>query len=397
MKTSKPHQQRLWCTALLVSGVLHASLSLAKETPRPIRSERFLEIESISLWEDSAPGARGDSPADVPSVTVLRPFFNRINGSAVIVAPGGAYVGLASNLEGRQVADWFTARGVTAFVLNYRLGKRYPFPVALTDAQRAIRFVRANARRWGISTDKIGMIGFSAGGHLTAMAGTSFLGANEKAQDLIDRVSDRPDFMVLGYPAIAFLEVLPNGSSAYCELTKIPACDPKVFSRYVPDKLVRADTPPTFLYHTSEDELSAENSVRFYRALLAKKVPVELHIFGRGPHGSGLGNGDPQLDQWPTLLEGWLRREGFLGRPLAPIFPAAVDEGPLSLKSSIGRLLDNRQASALLERFVGPQLIGDPDIERIRAYPAGVLLEMDFKISDEKLAALDSALRALPH
>ena len=280
-----------------------------------ISTESFLNLQTLRLWPAGAPGAKGDAPDDVPSITVFTPEERHVNGTAIIVAPGGAYAFLASNLEGRQVADWFTAHRVTAFVLKYRLGSRYPFPIALTDAQRAIRFVRANATRWHVSPDRIGMIGFSAGGHLTAMAGTSYTVPNQNAVDPVEHFSERPDFMILGYPAIAWMEPQSNGESPYCQATRIPNCDPQIYARFAPDTLVRSDTPPTFLYHTSEDELVAENSIRFYRALRAKGVPAEMHIFGRGPHGTGLGSGDPSLDLWPTLLEAWLRQEGFLPRP----------------------------------------------------------------------------------
>lgn len=382
-------------TAVLAACGVWIPMLLSPAHAGPVTTERFLSVETVRLWPGSAPGAKGDAPADIPSVTVFEPHFGRVNGTAVIVAPGGGYTALASNLEGRQVADWFAARGVTAFVLNYRLGARYPFPTALIDAQRAIRFIRANAKHWNLSS-KVGMIGFSAGGHLTAMAGTSFTPPNASAADPVDRFSDRPDFLVLGYPAIAFMEPLADGSSTYCKFVAMPDCDPREYARFVPDTLVRADTPPAFLYHTSEDELTAENSVRFYRALRAKGVPAELHIFGKGPHGTGLGDGDPQLDIWPMLLEGWLRQQDFLPRSAKPAYPIAADDGPLSLQASFGRLLHDPRARALLEKHIGRDILAHPGVEQVSAVPAEKILAMFLSITDEQMRALDRALRALP-
>jgi acetyl esterase/lipase len=377
---------------LAASGI---SRSAAELPQIPSGIDRFLGIENLPLWPRAAPDARGTAPADIPSLTLMRPSFDRINGTAVIVAPGGAYAGLAFNLEGRQVADWFTARGVTAFVLSYRLGKQYPYPIPLNDAQRAIRFVRANAARWGVSADKIGMIGFSAGGHLTAMAGTAFHAANDTAGDPIDRASDRPDFVVLGYPALDAFEIGADGTSAYCRWTQIPNCDAKAYSQYVPYKLVRADSSPAFLYHTTEDNTSPLNSVRFYQALIESKIPAELHIFGRGAHGSGLGNGDPNLDHWPMLLEGWLRKEGFLDLPSKTLVPTAKEDETLSLQASVGAVLANPRAAALVKKVTGRDFPNDSYRKVLDTLSLALVLVNDFNITDQQLKDLDKALRSL--
>ena len=160
----------------------------------------FLNIQTIRLWPGDAPQARGNSCDDIPTLTILSPRTGTANGSAVIVLPGGAYRGLAADLEGREVADWFTARGFQAFILSYRLTSHgYVLPVPLLDARRAVQLVRARARDYQIDPNRIVMIGFSAGGHLTALAGTQPIPGNPEADDPIERVSSRPDYMVLGY------------------------------------------------------------------------------------------------------------------------------------------------------------------------------------------------------
>ena len=284
-------------------------------TVRGMQAEdRFLGTATFRLWESGAPGARGEAEADIPTLTLFRPHARTGNGTAVIIAPGGAYLGLAANLEGRQVADWFTARGVTAFVLKYRLGKDYLYPTPLTDAQRAIRLVRSRAAEFGIAPDRVGMMGFSAGGHLTAAAGTVFDAGKADSPDPVDRASNRPDFLVLGYPWLnAMNKMGPGDVISYCSVLKIEPERCLPFEQYSPDRHVSALTPPTFIYHTTDDELvPVGGSVAFYTKLMTAGVPVEMHLFAKGRHGSGLGLGDPALDNWPMLLEAWMRARGLL-------------------------------------------------------------------------------------
>ncbi len=258
-------------------------------------------------------GALGKEQADVPTITLFRPWPASNNGTAVIIAPGGGYMGLAANHEGWQVADWFTSRGVTAFALKYRLGQKYLYPIPLTDAQRAIRLVRARAKEFGIVPDRIGMMGFSAGGHLTAATGTMFDTGKADAADAVERASSRPDFIILGYAWLNAMKPEQQGVPGYCGLMKVAPEKCKSFEQYSPDSRVSAQTPPTFLYHTTDDELApVDASVTFYRTLRAAGVPAEMHIFAKGKHGSGLGLGDAALDLWPTLLEAWLRGLGLL-------------------------------------------------------------------------------------
>jgi acetyl esterase/lipase len=269
------------------------------------------EPETILLWPNGAPGALGSDDADRPTITVYR--ARQANATGIVVAPGGGYTNLAMNHEGRQVANLLNAMGVTAFVLKYRLGPRYRHPIELGDAQRAIRLVRARAQDFGIAADRIGMLGFSAGGHLTATAGTLFEAGKSDAPDAVDRVSSRPDFLVLGYPVISFDPAISHSGSVRNLLGDSP--DPKLIERLSADLQVTAATPPTFLFHTNADTgVVPENSVRFYLALRKAKVPAEMHIFENGPHGVGLALGDPALSAWPQLLAAWLRGRGLLNR-----------------------------------------------------------------------------------
>jgi acetyl esterase/lipase len=273
-----------------------------------------LGISTLQLWPSGAPQVESTPPADLPTLTVFVPQKGKGTGSAVIVAPGGAYLGLASNLEGRQVADWFTSQGMTAFVLKYRLGAKYLYPIPLQDAQRAVRLVRSLAGTYGFLPDRIGFVGFSAGGHLAAATGTLFDAGKPDDGDPLERLSSRPDFLVLGYPWLNAMQ--PSGNYiTYCSLIKtIPPESCKLDEqKYTPSLHVTAQTPTTFIYSTSDDRtVPISASVNFYNALIAAGVPAEMHIFRHGEHGSGMGAGSAALDQWPALLGQWLRDQGLL-------------------------------------------------------------------------------------
>ncbi len=277
----------------------------AAQTPQPTKPKPA-EPQTILLWPDAAPGAQGDTEADKPSLTVYHATSRQPNLTGIIVAPGSWYTNLAMNHEGRQVANLLNAAGITAFVLKYRLGPRYRHPVEIGDAQRAIRLVRARASEFGVAPDRIGMLGFSAGGHLTATAGTRFDAGKADSPDPIERVSSRPDFLVLAYPVISFDPAIAHSGSVRNLLGDNP--DEKLREELSADRHVTAQTPPTFLFHTDGDTgVVPENSIRFYLALRRAKVPAELHIFEKGPHGVGLALSDPALAAWPTLLLTWLR------------------------------------------------------------------------------------------
>ena len=268
----------------------------------------------IPLWPNGTPGALGDTDADKPEMTFYR---SGRSGTAVIIAPGGAYRALSMDAEGRQEAYYFNAMGVSAFVLRYRLTP-YHHPAELDDAQRAIRIVRSRAREFGIQPDRIGMMGFSAGGHLAATAGTHYDAGKPDDADAVERVSSRPDFLILCYPVISFQKsiagenVLGNyGGSGRNLLGENP--DQKALDDLSDELHVTEQTPPTFLYHTSNDSgVAVQNSVAFYLALRKAHVPAEIHLYESGPHGSGMGMLYPALGTWPTLLTNWMQQRGLL-------------------------------------------------------------------------------------
>jgi acetyl esterase/lipase len=266
----------------------------------------------IPLWSGAAPGALGDAPEDAPHITPYIPERADAGGTAVVVCPGGGYRNLSMEKEGSKVAEFLNGLGVAAFVLQYRLGPRYRHPVPLGDARRALRYVRAHAADFAIARDRLGLMGFSAGGHLTATVATHVDRGDAGAADPIDRESARPDFAILAYPVITLAESwLHRGSR-----TMLLAPDqqhPDILNDLSNERQVTADTPPTFLFHTDADTgVPAENSVMFYLALRRAKVPAELHVYEPGAHGIGLGGTDPALVTWPDRLAGWLRTRKLL-------------------------------------------------------------------------------------
>jgi acetyl esterase/lipase len=262
------------------------------------------------LWPEGAPSAQGTEDVDKPTLAAYVVPAGRGTGTAVIVCPGGGYQGLSMDKEGDQIAKWLNSLGVTSFVLKYRLGPKYHHPVELGDAQRAIRTVRSKASEYRLLPDRIGIMGFSAGGHLASTAGTHFDAGNTGAADPIDRLSSRPDFLVLCYPVISFISNAHQGSRR--NLIGENA-DPKLLENLSNELQVTAQTPPTFLFHTTTDAtVPVENSVMFYSALRKAGVPAELHIYERGPHGVGLAQNDEALSSWPARLADWLRVRGLL-------------------------------------------------------------------------------------
>jgi acetyl esterase/lipase len=296
---------------LLLGGA--ASQAQKEPCANPGQDNAFLGIRTIRLWPGDAPEAKGKRCEDIPALSIFEPQSGHENGSAVVILPGGAYAHLAANLEGRQVADWFTARGFRAFVLSYRLSSNgYLLPVPLLDARRAIQTVRARSRDYFIAPNRIVLIGFSAGGHLAALASTQALPGKADSDDPVERVSSRPDYLVLGYPGIGAISTNTSHLS-YCKLFNVMDRCESLRTAYSPDLFVTQDTPPTFLFHTANDAtVPVEQGMRFYEALIKAGVPAEAHIFANGPHGVGLGKGDAALDQWPNLLEIWLRAQGLL-------------------------------------------------------------------------------------
>ncbi len=275
----------------------------------------------VPLWEGKAPHAVGDTSTDRPHVTVYRAPVDKANGTAVVICPGGGYGFLADDHEGKQVAEFMSGLGVTAFVLKYRIvqkdrpGPLHPAP--LEDAQRALRHVRHRASEYGVNPNRVGIMGFSAGGHLASSAATHFDKGGLKNNDDVEKQSCRPDFAVLAYPVISMETGVTHGGSRNNLLGANP--DAKLIELMSNDKQVTKDTPPTFIFHTSEDKsVLPENAVRFYAACKAAGVPCELHIYEKGRHGVGLGRdpkwtgGEPSVATWPDRLADWMRSRGLL-------------------------------------------------------------------------------------
>lgn len=264
------------------------------------------------LWPKGAPGAVGDEPADRPKLTPYLVAADKANGAAVVVFPGGGYRTLASDHEGRKVALRLNEAGIAAFVVQYRVGPRYRHPAPLQDAQRAIRLVRALAAEFRIDPRRVGILGFSAGGHLCSTAGTHFDAGRPDADDPVERHGSRPDWLILGYPVISFTEPFSHKGSR--EMLLGPDPDPALLRSLSNETQVTKDTPPTFLVHTDEDTgVPPENSVAFYEALRRAGVPAEMHIFTKGAHGLGLGPVDSGLHAWADLCITWMKAMGFLG------------------------------------------------------------------------------------
>jgi len=291
-------------------GSLLAVLTLAGSTfaaaPKPAAGPK-----ELLLWPKGAPGAKGQTARDKPTLTVWPAPADKANGAAVVICPGGGYGHLAVGHEGRDVAKWLNSFGVAAFMLKYRLGPKYRHPAPLQDAQRAIRMVRASAEQWKVDPARVGILGFSAGGHLASTAGTHFDAGNVAAEDPVDRQGCRPDFMVLVYPVISFTtQHTHRGSRRNLLGDKPPA---KLVESLSNEKQVTPKTPPTFLIHAGGDRgVPAENSVLFYMAMRKAKVPGELHIYEKGGHGFGLAPRDPVLSTWPDRCRQWMQARGLL-------------------------------------------------------------------------------------
>lgn len=263
----------------------------------------------IILWPEGAPGAAGKLPEDIPTITPFLPAKEKVTGAAVIVLPGGGYGHLSDVKEGSAVAEWLNGFGVTVFVLKYRLGPRYHQPAPLLDAARAMRIVRSRAKEWNIDPGRIGILGFSAGGHLASTLGTHFDSGKADAADPIERVSSRPDLMILIYPVISMGEFTHAGSKKNL-LSENPTAE--LVKLYSNELQVTRDTPPSFLVHTTADPaVPVENSLMFAAALRKAGVPFEFHIYERGPHGFGLAPADPILSTWPDRCADWLRLHNF--------------------------------------------------------------------------------------
>lgn len=270
------------------------------------------------LWPEGAPAATGSAETDIPALLAFPAPPESANGCAVVVCPGGGYGGLAMDHEGHQIAAWLNERGISAWILRYRLGsKGYHHPVQKGDVLRAVRTVRFHAAQNGVDPLRIGVWGFSAGGHLASTAATHFDAGTPDAADPIDRVSSRPDFAVLCYPVITMDEKFTHKGSRRNLFGQDRYDDASLVELLSNENRVTSNTPPTFLFHTTEDQaVPVENAVRFFSALRASGVAAsELHIYQKGRHGVGLAQSDPVLATWPGRLHDWLRVNGFLNKP----------------------------------------------------------------------------------
>ncbi len=285
----------------------------------------------VVLWPGGAPGALGDKDADIPKLYCypLREFERergertgvreertepRGERSAVIVMPGGAYRTLVMEKEGAAAARWLNDHGVEAFVLAYRLGPKYHFPAPMLDGARAIRYVRSHAAELGISADKVGVWGFSAGGHLAGYLASVNDSGNPQATDPEERVSDRPDFAILSYARLSMDASIPRPTNLDALIGEHPTA--AMISEISIDRRVTRSTSPSFIFSTSEDQqVNSLNATAYYDALKRAGVPAELHIFERGPHGVGLGQGFkyvPSLSVLETLVENWMVMHGWM-------------------------------------------------------------------------------------
>jgi acetyl esterase/lipase len=271
------------------------------------------ESKEMLLWEKGTPGAVGNEAADKPTLTISLPPSVQANGAAVVICPGGGYGFLAVDHEGKQIAQWLNSVGVAAFMLKYRIAPRYRHPAPMLDAQRAVRVVRARAKEWNVDPKRVGIWGFSAGGHLASTVATHFDSGKPNSDDPTERVSCRPDFAILAYPVVTFYPPYAHVGSRNNLLGKDP--DPQLVENLSNDKQVTAQTPPTFLFHTNADAgVVPENSILFYMALRKAGVPAELHIYEKGAHGVGLAQNDPVLSSWAERLKAWMKSRGLLNK-----------------------------------------------------------------------------------
>ena len=284
---------------IIVAIFFGTSVPLGVEAKQPQRE---------LLWPSGAPAAQGDDPkTDQPAITIYSAPEKTNTGTAIVVCPGGGYGHLAMGHEGHEIAKWLNSIGITGVILEYRMSTGgYQHPVPLMDAQRAIRTVRARAKELNVDPTHIGIMGFSAGGHLASTAGTHFDLGEPNATDPVETISCKPDFMILCYPVIAFGESFTHTGSQRNLIGNEPAR--KLIESLSNEKQVTSDTPPTFLFHTDEDKVvPAENSAVFYLALRKARVPAELHIYRQGRHGVGLARNVPGTSHWPMDCENWLR------------------------------------------------------------------------------------------
>ena len=302
MSVTKQWSRWILRLAMAQASFLGFGMAMAQDTPVP--------RDPIPLWPDGPPGVAKEAPGLRPTLTVYMPPTEKATGAAVVICPGGGYGGHA-NHEGKPIADWLNSLGVAGIVLKYRLAPDSHHPAMLQDAARAIRTVRANAKAWKIDPKRVGVLGFSAGGHLASTIATHFDAGDPNSPDPIERVSSRPDRAILIYPVISLVSPYTHQGSRRNLIGNDPP--PGLAESLSNETQVTPETPPTFLAHTDQDAaVPPENSLLFALALRKAKVPVELHIFEKGQHGLGLGRPGFAFSEWPGLCARWLEGQGFL-------------------------------------------------------------------------------------
>jgi acetyl esterase/lipase len=292
---------------LLLLLPLVAGLAMDPAT-KPV--ERPSPGDVIRLWKDRAPRSTGDKDADIPTITAYLADPAKANGAAVVICPGGGYSGLTMTYEGVDVAKWFNQHGVSAFVLKYRISP-YGQPAPLLDGQRAIRLVRLNAKAWGIDYKRIGIMGFSAGGHVASSVGTHWDKYVPGSDDPVLGQSCRPDFMILVYPVITMKDKITHPGSRKVLLGDHPP--QKLINLYCNEEQVKDDTPPTFIVASKTDDIvPVKNSELFAAALKSHKVPYEFLELPTGGHGYGMATNDPKLSIWTDKCLEWMDKQGLM-------------------------------------------------------------------------------------
>lgn len=282
-----------------------------EEAPTPGLESPGPDPAIIALRDDSIPLTARDTSGNRPFMLVYAPPANLRSGTAALIFAGGAYNHIAIEKEGLPAARWLNSLGITAFIVRYRLGPRYHHPAMLEDASRAMRLVRLRAKEWELDTARIGVVGFSAGGHLASTLATNFDSGSRSSNDPAERVSTRPSFVLLVYPVITMKDPFANKGSRRDLLGPNPASD--VLDLLSNEAHVTGSLAPTFIVAATDDPgVPVDNALLFYNAARGAGVPVELHLFQAGGHGFGLAPNNPVLSQWPSLAESWLRNNGWL-------------------------------------------------------------------------------------
>lgn len=284
----------------------------------------FAQNETIPLWEGEIPNSQKSNEKEIvesteivrislvqnPLLEVYLPSKQNTTGKAVIICPGGGYHYLSYDWEGTDIAKWFNSKGIAAFVLKYRLPNsksvKVSYEAPLQDAQRAMRIVRSQSVKWRVNPNKIGVIGFSAGGHLASTLGTQFDKANHFNETNLDTISARPDFMALIYPVVTMREDYVHNGSKVALLGENPKDE--LITQYSNELQVTENTPPTFIVHSQDDKaVPVENSLNLYKSLKDKGVKTEMHIYTNGGHGYSLALGEGHLQTWTDRLYDWLQ------------------------------------------------------------------------------------------